>query len=92
MDSRAPKGETARPAGANAMLDVMRPGFASAEWASMTLAERVARCHAFAREASQLAQAAPAGTRQQYRDIAAHWNSLAAEMEDSQRDTPTRRS
>ena len=74
------------------MLDVMQPDFTSAEWAKMTLIERVARCHAFARDASQLAQAAPAATRQQYREIAAQWNSIAAEMEDSQRDTPTLRS
>jgi len=74
------------------MLDVMNPDLTSAEWAQMTVAERVARCHAFAREASQLAQAAHADRRQQYRNIAAQWNSLAAEIEDSQRDTPTRRS
>jgi hypothetical protein len=51
------------------------------DWAKLTRAERVARCHLLAREAAQLAQAAAPDKRQAYRDIAAKWNTLAAEME-----------
>ena len=49
----------------------------------MTAAERVALCHVFAREAAQLAQASAPERRKLYRDVAAKWNTLAAEMEQS---------
>jgi len=67
--------------------DVTRPGFSGPEWTRLTVAERVAKCHGFAREAAVLAQAASPETRQQYRDLAAKWNTLAAEMEEAGRET-----
>ena len=68
------------------MNDVMRPDFGGLEWEGLTVAERVARCHDFAREAAMLAQAASPETREQYRDLAARWNTLAAEIEEAGRE------
>ena len=68
------------------MDDVTRPGFSGPEWTRLTVAERVAKCHAFAREAALLAQAASSETRERYKDLAAEWNTLAAEMEKAGRD------
>ena len=67
-------------------MDVTKPDLSGVEWARMTVAERVARCHSFAREAIQLAQAARPDMKQKYRDIAAQWNMLAAEMEKDDRE------
>jgi hypothetical protein len=61
--------------------DVTQPGFSGQEWAGLTVAERVARCHIYAREAAQLAQAAHPDSKEHYRKIAAQWNTLAAEVE-----------
>ena len=68
------------------MADLMKPDITGAEWSKMTVEERVARCHAFAREAMQLAQATHPHMTQKFRDIAAQWNTLAAEMEKSARE------
>ena len=67
------------------MDDVTKPGFDGLEWARLTVAERVAKCHVFAREATLLAQAASSETRQEYRDLVAGWNMLATEMEEAER-------
>ena len=74
------------------MLSVMTPPeLAKADWGTLTAAERVALCHVFAREAAQLAQASDPVRRKLYRDIAANWNTLAAEMEQAAlRDAPTK--
>jgi hypothetical protein len=45
------------------------------------VAERIARCHAYAREAMQLAGAAHPETQAVYKKIASQWHTLAAEME-----------
>jgi hypothetical protein len=66
--------------------DVTRPVFSGPDWTRLTVAERIEKCHAFAREAALLAQAASPETREQYRDLAAKWNTLAAEMEEAARD------
>ena len=63
------------------MPEVTRPGFNGPQWVGLTDAERVAKCHVYAREAAQLAQAAHAGSQERYRDLAAQWNTLAAEIE-----------
>ena len=68
------------------MDDVTRPVFSGPEWARLSVAERIAKCHAFAREAALLAQAASPETRERYRDLAAKWNTLAAEIEEAERD------
>jgi hypothetical protein len=73
------------------MISVLTdPDFTREEWQGMTAAERVALCHVLAREAGQLAQAAGGERAAVYRKIAAQWNTLAAEIEDSARETPTR--
>ena len=61
------------------MTDVKTPD----NWAKMNTAERVAVCHAFAREAAQLAQAAHPDKKHVYKELAAKWNTLAAEIENS---------
>ena len=63
------------------MQDVTKPGLTGPEWDAMTVAERVARCHAYAREAMQLAGAAHPDVQPIYKKIASQWNTLAAEME-----------
>lgn len=65
------------------MQDVTKSDLNRDEWAKMSVAERVARCHEHAREAIQLANAARPDLKQTYRDIAAKWNVLAAEMENA---------
>jgi hypothetical protein len=67
------------------MQDVTKPDLTGAEWNGMTVAERIARCHAFAREAYVLTEAAHPDMKPKYRAIAAQWNMLAAEMETAQR-------
>ena len=75
----------------HAMISVLSdPDFTREEWQGMTAAERVALCHVLAREAAQLAGAAEGARRELYRKIAAQWNTLAAEIEDAARETPTR--
>jgi hypothetical protein len=73
------------------MADLTKPDFSGPDWTRLTVPERVAQCHAFAREALQLAQAAAPGTstQQNYRDVAAQWNTLAAEMEEARRESRT---
>jgi hypothetical protein len=68
------------------MSDVLKPDLTGEAWKKLTAAERIAKCHAFAREAAQFAQAAHPEMRQKYRVIAAQWNTLAAEIEDSERE------
>jgi hypothetical protein len=58
------------------------------DWAKLTTAERIAQCYAFAREAAQLAQAAHPDKKQHYRDLAAKWHTLAAEIEHAGRGRP----
>ena len=67
------------------MQDLRRPEITGPEWAKMTPSERISRCHGFAREAKQLAQAAHPELEKEYLDIAAQWNTLAAEMENDLR-------
>ena len=75
----------------HAMISVLTdPDFTREEWQGMTAAERVALCHVLAREAAQLAGAAAGERREGYRKIAAQWNTLAAEIEESARERPTR--
>jgi hypothetical protein len=64
------------------MPDLTKPD----NWASLTPAQRVALCHALAREAAQLAQAASPSMKQAYKEIAAKWNTLAAEIEAAQQE------
>ena len=65
------------------MQDVTKPEITGPEWARITVAERITRCHAFAREAYVLAEAAHPDMKTKYRAIAAQWNMLAAEMENA---------
>jgi len=65
------------------MADVTKPGIGGPEWGRLTAAERIALCHAYAREALQLAQAATPEMRPKYEAIAAQWTNLAAEIEKS---------
>lgn len=67
------------------MADVMRPDITGAEWSKITVLERIARCHGFASEAMQLAQATHPHMTQKFRAIAVEWSNLAAEMEKSAR-------
>ena len=67
------------------MPDLPKPD----DWAKLTAAERIAQCYAFAREATQLAQAAHPDKQQAYGDLAAKWNTLAAEIENAGRGHPT---
>ena len=67
------------------MADLMNPDITGPEWAKLTVLERIARCHDFAREAMQMAQATHPHMTQKFRDLAAEWNLLAAEMENSGR-------
>jgi hypothetical protein len=60
--------------------------FSGADWTRLNIVERIARCHIYAWEAAQLAEAATPETRQQYRDLVAQWNTLAAVMEEKERD------
>jgi hypothetical protein len=70
------------------MQDWIKPNFAGAEWAGLTVAERVTQCHAHAREAMQLADASHPDMGDTSRDIAAQWHTLAAEIEEAGRDAP----
>jgi hypothetical protein len=54
--------------------------------ARLTVAERIALCHEYAREAAQLADAATPEMRLNYKAIAAQWNTFAAEMEEAGRE------
>jgi hypothetical protein len=68
------------------MADKKPLDFSASDWTRLTVAERVARCHIFAWEAAQLAEAATPETRPQYRDLVEKWNMLAAEIEEAEQD------
>ena len=61
------------------MADVMKPSVTGEEWACLTLAERIARCEACAREAERLAELSPKG-EERFREAAAQWRALADEF------------
>ena len=73
------------------MQDVTKPDATGAYWTGMPITERIAKCHAFAREALQLAEAAHPEMKKKYKDIAAHWNTIAAEMENAAREISHKR-
>lgn len=55
--------------------------FHAEEWQKLTDAERARHCRTAAREAEIFAQLESPGLRQLYKDMAAGWNLLAAEIE-----------
>jgi|SwirhisoilCB2_FD_contig_31_13074899_length_282_multi_2_in_0_out_0_1 hypothetical protein len=58
-------------------------GLLDGQWGKLTNQERIDLCREYAHEAEQLAQAAHAEKRIQYKTIAAQWNQIAAELETS---------
>ncbi len=56
-------------------------GSLDGQWGKLTVRERIHLCREYAREAEQLAQAAHADRRADYKRLAADWNQIAAELE-----------
>lgn len=67
------------------MQDVTKPDLTGAQWAAMTVAERLAKCQAFEKEALMLALAAHPETKRTCMEIAAQWHKLAADIEKAER-------
>ena len=53
----------------------------AAEWQGLTEGERAAVCRRFAAEAERETQSARHALQQTYKDIAAQWHTVAAEIE-----------
>jgi len=56
-------------------------GFSASEWEKATTAERIERCKMAARDAEAFAELASPELRPLYKDLAASWNRLAAEIQ-----------
>ena len=69
------------------MADATKPGIGGPEWSRLTLAQRIALCHEYAREASQRAHAATPEMRPKYKAVATQWSTLALELEQAARET-----
>ena len=65
----------------HAKATLVKYQFNTAEWKSLPLEQRVARCRLMAHQARWLAQTANNPIRQCYLSIAEHWDSLASEMQ-----------
>jgi len=59
--------------------------FSAAEWKGLTTAERISRCRMLAEEAEQLAQTAPPSLKKRYKEIAAQWHLVVAELSSLER-------
>ena len=59
----------------------MEHDFKSEEWARLSTAERVHRCHVLAAEARDLATDAPPQAKRHYLEIAEQWTALAGEIQ-----------
>ena len=60
--------------------------FHTADWETLSVEQRVARCRMMAREAFQLADAATASLKETYLALAAEWEKLAQEIQQRSRD------
>ena len=60
-------------------------GFSSDNWEKLSEAERVEHCRMAAREADTYAQLARPELKRVYRDLAAQWHMLAAEIDRTMR-------
>ena len=56
-------------------------GFSAQEWEKLNNKDRIAHCVMAAREAETFAQKASPDLRQAYKDLAANWSVLAAELQ-----------
>jgi hypothetical protein len=56
-------------------------GFTADLWSKLTKAERIEHCRLAAREAEAYARSASPESRQAYKNLAAQWHRLAAEIE-----------
>ena len=79
--AEADQARIARPGGEDLVVKIIKPGFTEAEWAQLSVIERIARCYQFAREAAQLAEKAAPDAKPHHKAIAAHWIALAGEIE-----------
>jgi len=53
----------------------------AAKWEKLSIQQRINLCRESAREAGQLAQAAPPELKAEYKRLAADWHQVAAELE-----------
>ena len=60
--------------------------FIASDFRSLSREEQIAKCHAMAREALNLAATCSEEKRAQYFDLAARWTSLARDMENTRGD------
>jgi hypothetical protein len=70
------------------MLGAPNPDFSAADWKQLSAVERAAKCRECAGEATRLARAAGPDMQHAYKEIAAQWHRLAAEIEDVARAFP----
>jgi hypothetical protein len=59
------------------MADATKPGIGGPVWGRLTLAQLIALCDEYAREASQRAHAATPEVRPKYKANATQWSTLA---------------